>query len=106
MFDDDFKKMTVHCFQEALQAEDLETSFKNISNIITSFYSGTKLWFAKSFGKRWSYFAGSGQDSLIQWEKIEYQKGYAVFLQNFISVPKEEKDVLIDLFKIITTIQK
>jgi hypothetical protein len=106
MFNTDFKKMISSCLKEALQAENLETSLEKTSNKIASFYPDTKLWFAKSYGKRWEYIAGSGRDSLTQWERIEYQKGYAVFLQNFSSVPKQEKDELIDLFRMITTIQK
>ncbi|NLU09899.1 MAG: hypothetical protein GXW90_02960 [Tepidanaerobacter acetatoxydans] len=105
MFDDKFKDMIVSCLTEALDAEDLKSALEKSSKIITAFYPNTKLWFTKSFGKRWSFIAGAGVDSFIEPQRIEYQDGYAAFLQNFTFKQEEEKAVLTDLFRIITTIQ-
>lgn len=106
MFSDKFKEMLVSCLTEAMDAEDLKSALEKSSKIITAFYPNTKLWFAKSFGKRWCFLAGAGTDSFIQPQRIEYQDGYAAFLQNFSFKCEEEKMVLTDLFRIITTVQQ
>lgn len=102
MFDSKFKDMLVFCLKEALRAESLESSLKKSSEIITSFYPNTKLWFAKRFGKRWSFITGAGADSFTSSQKVEYLEGHAVFLQNFSFKQKKEQEVLMNLFRIIT----
>ena len=91
MFNTDFKKMISSCLKEALQAENLETSLEKTSNKIASFYRTQSCGLQKAMAKGGNISPGSGRDSLTQWERIEYQKGYAVFLQNFSSVPKQRK---------------
>jgi len=106
MFSDEFKEMVSSCIAESFRCENLKSALEKSAKIITEFYPDTKLWFAKSFGKRWCFLAGAGTDSFIQPQRIEYQDGYAAFLQNFSFAHEDEKAILIDLFRIITNIQK
>jgi hypothetical protein len=105
MFRADFKELLRQNLKDALDAPNLKSSLQKMAEAVSKFYPGTKIWFTRRFGKRWSYIAGAGEETYNPPEKIIYLDDYAVFLQNFKDIYFEEKAALSDLFKLITIIQ-
>lgn len=105
MFRTDFKELLRQSLKDALDAPDLKSSLQKMAEMVSEFYPGTKIWFARRFGKRWSYIAGAGKETYNPPEKIVYFNDYAIFLQNFNDISSEEKAILSDLFRLVTIIQ-
>lgn len=106
MSKDNLKVLLTQCIKEALDAPSLKDALQNTANAIIMYYPNTKIWFAQSFGKRWSYIAGAGEETYIKPEQVVYLKDYSVFLQNFKDISKDEESILIDLFRLITVIKQ
>lgn len=88
-----------------ISSKDLETSLKLIAKSISSYYPNSKIWFTKNFGKRREFITGAGKETFRHTEKLEYANDYTTFLQNLTSLTTKERNILTELFDIVTVIQ-
>lgn len=106
MYSEKFKEFIEDVLKEALEGSDLEGAFKIISEALVKRYEGTKVYFAEKFTTRIGYITGSGEESCKSAEKIQLNYKYFVFFQNFEKVPKEDKDMIISLCKIVLLLKE
>lgn len=106
MFKTEFKGLLKQCLKEALDSSDLKDSMHKIAKAVSGYYPGTKIWFARRFGKRWSYISGAGKETYNSPEEMAYLEDYAAFLQNFDEVSSDEKEMLTCLFKLVTAVKQ
>ena len=86
--------------RKEIQAEySLQEKLDYIANRVKDIF-GVNIWFVQIFGKRWSYFAGRGEnDSFLSPARFRLNGQYGMCLENIKKFPPAVEKSLINLLQ-------
>ncbi|MFA6807711.1 MAG: hypothetical protein WCR27_01835 [Eubacteriales bacterium] len=87
--------------KKALEIKNFDQAMKYALKTTTDYYTDTQMSFAEKRGKRISFISGYGKESFKPVEINTLVDKYVLLLQNIDNVNKDEKEKVVNMFKLI-----